>query len=482
MIIPFPAFSPDRAAYSTDATDVALNVIPIADGWGPMASFVPYADALPSAPRGSITARNSSGTQVTIIGTATALYRVESDGSLTDVSGPSAPYSVPDDDEWSFDLYGDRIVAANITDDIQYYDISTSTDFADLPGSPPKARFVKVIGDFLAVYQLADDKSAIAWSGINNSEQWVPGEELSDTNSFPDGGELQAISVNGSGAILAFREGFRTMTFSPDSGYVFTFSPLAEGNGCSSPLSLVEIGRGDFVYYSDTGFYRGASATPIGAERVDRWITEVAPESARGKIKGVADPFRKIVLWRYEDAGGNGYLLGYSWQLDRWFQSDTPVSGLGVFATPSLTLEDLDALYPAGLDSIPFSLDSSAFSGGRPSFSGFDASYRLGFFTGLSQAVTIETGANEFSPGTRAFVNDVRAITDAENHSMLIGMYYDHGYDPDWTIEVAPNPRSKLMNFRADARLHKFRFKIPSGENWTTATAINTNPIATGAL
>lgn len=481
MNITFPPFEPDKAPYNSNATAVAVNALPIADGWGPMPSLVPLANALASAPRGSITARLSTGVQATICGTATGLYLVNNNGTLTDVSGPSAPYAVPDGDEWSFDVFGARIIATNLNDVVQYYDVGVSTDFANLPGSPPKARFVKVIGDFVALYQLENDKAAIHWSGINNSEQWVPGEELCDTNSFPDGEELQAISVNGSGATLAFRSGFRSMIFDPSSGYVFTFSPFAEGRGCSAPLSLVDIGRGDFVYYSDTGFFRGASATPIGAERVDRWIQTVTNEATRPKIKGVYDPFRKVVMWRYEDASGNGYILGYAWQLDRWFQSDTIVTGLGVYATSAKTLEDLDAI-SSSIDLLPFSLDSAAYGGGPPSFAGFDASFRLGFFTGLPQQATIETGKTEMFPGSRGFVSGLRAISDSPGVTIAVGTLDSHDDTPTWTAQQTRNSRSYMFDFRADGRLHAFRAIIPAEDGWTSLSALNVGSSPSGAL
>lgn len=512
MIVAFPPFSPDKAIYNSQATDVALNVAPVADGWGPLPQFVPYAQPLPSEPRGSITARTAQGVTVTIAGTETHLYRVGNDGSLTDVSGDT--YAVPAGDDWSFALFGSRIIATNLSDGPQYFDIGTSTDFAALPGSPPIARFVKVVGDFVVLFQLAGDAAGLHWSGINNSEQWVPGEELSDTNSFPDGEELQAISVNGSGATLAFRKGFRTMTFDPMSGYVFTFSPYMEGNGCAAPLSLVDIGRGDFVYYSETGFYRGLSQTPIGAERVDQWISGISPTENITKIKGVADPYRKIVYWRYLDASNTGYLIGYSWQLDRWFQCDTAVINLGVFSTSALTLEELDELYPsgfglvdntgdeletdtdfliaafdgvtdpvpAGIDSIPFSLDSPVYNGSPPSFSGFDMDFRLGFFSGLAQQATVETALMELTSGARTYVDPIRAISDAPTFTIDIGGSDDHGDAPAWFGPQSPNLRSKLCNFRADARLHKFRIVVPAGETWNKITALDVMGVGAGRL
>jgi hypothetical protein len=186
---------------------------------------------------------------------------------------------------------------------------------------------------------------------------------------------------------------------------------------------------------------------------------------------------------RYEDATGNGYILGYAWQLDRWFQSDTVITGLGVYATSAKTLEDLDAIAGAGgIDALPFSLDSAAYAGGPPSFAGFDSSYRLGFFTGLPQQATIETGQTEFVPGSRAFVSSVRPISDSVNLTIGIGMFDYHGDTATWTAQQALNSRSRMADFRADARLHSFKAVIPAGEVWTTASALNVNASPSGAL
>lgn len=480
MIVNFPPFEPDRAIYSQQSSSVALNVVPVADGWGPMPALTIVADPIPSPPRGSITARTATGTQITIVGTETKLYKINNDGTITDIS--TGTYAVPDGDEWSFDLYGNRIIATNFNDGAQYYDVDSSTVFNPLPGSPPKARFVKVIGDFVALYHHPDDPSAIQWSGINNSEQWVPGEELSDINTFPDGEELMAISTNGSGAVLAFRTGFRNMVYSPESAFVFTFSPFIEGNGCTAPLSLVEIGAGDFVYYSDTGFFRGASGTPIGAERVDEWIRQNATVDTLEQLKGVADPFRKIVLWRYVNENGVGYILGYSWQLDRWFQSDTVVTGLGVFATSGYTLEDLDSVSPS-IDLLPASLDSPAWAGSRPAFAGFDSNFAFGFFSGLPQQAMIDTGQVELSPGSRTYVDPVRLVADVgTNYTINCGFLDYHGDEPNWGVEQSPNPRSYMANVRTDGRLHTFRVTVPAETVWSTVSAVDVVGVGSGQL
>jgi hypothetical protein len=186
-------------------------------------------------------------------------------------------------------------------------------------------------------------------------------------------------------------------------------------------------------------------------------------------------------MWRYEDPSGHGYILGYSWQLDRWFQSDTIVTGLGVFATSAKTLEDLDAI-SSSIDLLPFSLDSSAYGGGPPSFAGFDANFRLGFFTGLPQQATIETGQIEAVPGSRAFVSGLRAISDSMGLTIAVGTLDSHDDTPTWTAQQTRNGRSYMFDFRADARLHAFRAIIPAEDGWSSLSALNVNANPSGAL
>lgn len=479
MIVPFPPLEKDKASYNASATSVALNVLPVADGWGPFPALVPYAAALESAPRGSITVRTAEGEQLTIAGTATKLFSVSGAGALTDVSGGT--YALPAGDQWSFCLFGERIIATNIVDGPQYYDIGTSADFQALPGTPPDARFCTTVGDFVVLFQLANDVSGLAWSGINNSEQWTVGRELSDRQSFPDGEELQAVIPNGASATLLFRAGMRSMTFAPASGFVFQFSPLVAQRGCTAPRSAVPIGSGDFVYYSDSGFYRGTQGQPIGAERVDRWFANSVREADRRRLEGVADPFRKIVLWRYVTASGASAILGYSWQLDRWFELDANVTGVGIYASSSLTLDDLANLYTY-VDDVEIPVDSDAFAGGYPSLAAFDASYRLGYFTGAASAATIETGFTEFTPGGRSFVSAAKAVTDAGTLTMQFGTKEQYFTSASWSTAVSPSPRGKRCSTRSDAMLHAFRLNIPAATQWAAASAVDVDVVRSGAM
>lgn len=472
MLITFPPFEPDKASFNPKVTGTALNVIPIADGWAPYPQLVPFADALEGPPRGTITVRSSTGTQVTVVGTVDKLFTVASTGALTDVSGDT--YALPDGDDWSFTVYGDRIIATNLTDGPQYFDIGSSTDFDALAGSPPAARFVTSIGDFVILWQLANRPTGITWSGINNSEQWTAGSELSDSQDFPDGEALQAIIPNGLGATLLFRTGARTMSF-VGGGLAFTFSPFMAGKGCAAPRSAIPIGRGDFLYYSDEGFYRGAQAQPIGHERVDRWFAETVRDADRRAIVGVSDPFRKVVMWRYAPASAGGAVIGYHYGLDRWFLLSPNVSGIGLYAASSITLEELDALYDS-IDDIPFSLDSDAFAGGYASIAGFDASYRLGFFQGEPMSATIETNAYEFNQGFFSVLDEIRPMTDGTAFTVQVGTKAHYSATTTWGPELSPSPRNLAVHARSNARMHAVRLKYPAGASWSTATGFDASP------
>ena len=50
-------------------------------------------------------------------------------------------YSVPSGDFWSFAQFGGKVIACNFNDNPQVIDVDTgAVNFADLAGTPPKAR------------------------------------------------------------------------------------------------------------------------------------------------------------------------------------------------------------------------------------------------------------------------------------------------------------------------------------------------------
>lgn len=481
-MIPFPPFEPSRSIFNPSASTVALNVLPNADGWGPMPSLNAYGTALPGACRGAVYTRSSTGSVDLFAGTATGLYRFDpGTRTWTNVTRTvGGAYTLATDDQWCFTVFGRYLIATNINDAPQVLDVDVATTFANLAGSPPKAKWCWTAGDYLVLGNLAGFPDRVQWSGINNVEHWEVGRLGSDYQTFPDGGEVQGGITDKLGAFVIQRNAIRYMQFDPSTGYTFTFTAANPSRGAVSPLSIVQIGPQDFVYLSEDGFFRGAQAQPIGAERVDEWF--LGGELDLGSlsvVQGIADPYEKIIWWRYLAVDGSQRLLGYHWQLDRWCTSNVAASYLMSVLTPGVTWDGLAALY-ANINSVNVPFDSRIFMGGRPTFAGFTTDNRLGYFTGAPLEATVETADLELAQGMRAFVNGLRITSNASTLNVSVAVSDYHGATRVWKAAYAPSLVTGLVPARANGRLHRFRAVIPSGVPWTHLQGLEPNVKAGG--
>ncbi len=482
MIIPFSPFEPDRSPFEGTSSANVVNSLPVANGWGPMPGLTVISQALPSACRGAVYVRTEAGTYVIIAGTSDRLYRLNTtDYSWTDISGPSAPYNVPLQDSWTFTRFGNKLVAHNIADAIQVYDIEAATNFADLAGSPPRAKYSWVAGDFLVLGYLdsTNGQKTVRWSGINDITFWTIGDRGSDIQELPEGDEIMGGFGDQGGFNVIQRSAMQYFPFAPSSGFTFTRTVINPKQGTLAPRSIVSIGPGRFFYLSEDGFFGGVNREPIGAERVDKWFLDQVDQTYLGDVQGSADPFEKIVWWKYRGLDSNFYRLGYDWQLDRWCTTDLQVGEMMALATPGITWDGLDALY-ATIDDVDEPFDSRLFSGGRPTFATFTNDNKLAWFTGPNLQATIDTADVEVDGMYRSFVNGARIITDAPTFYLQDGMSAYHGDATTWSAQEQPN-RAGLVPFRSDGRLHKMRLIIPEETIWSIATAANVNAQASGA-
>lgn len=479
-MIPLPLFEPDKSPFNAAASDNLKNCLPVADGWGPMPSLTEISDSLGAECKGAVYVRTSSGTYTVVAGTETALYKLNtSDFSWTDISGASAPYSVPTGDLWQFTVFGTKLIANTLGDVPQVYDIEAGGTFADLGGSPPTAKFSWAAGDFLVFGYLTGEPNAVQWSGLNNSAYWTIGEQGSDKQILPSGGEIMGGIADQRGALIIQRNAMQYMQFAPGTGYTFTFSPANEKRGTIASNSVAQIGPGQFVYLSEDGFFSGVAGQPIGAERVDRWFFENVDQAYLADVKAVADPFQKIVWWQFPTVNATKLLLGYDWQLDRWCYSDQDVSQMVALSTPAITWDGLSALYTT-IDEVAEAYDSRLFAGGRPTFAAFTTGNKLAYFTGSNKAATLETAAVELVPGMRSWVNGGRAQTDCTDFTAEIGAADYHGDTFTYKTAVSPSTRSKHIPFRASGRLHRVRFNIPAASDWTHMTSVTLFAAAEG--
>lgn len=473
-------FAPDRSRFDATASGNIVNAVPIAGGWGPMRGLSVVSEALADAPKGAVLVRDSGGAYAVIAGTTAGLYLFNPAlGTWSDISGASAPYSVPEGEFWSFAIYGAKLIAANIADAVQVYDIDAGGTFADLAGSPPQARFCFVANGYLVLAGTNASDRQVRWSGLEDIETWTIGEKGADAQDMPDGGVITGGLGDETGAYVFQRDRIRRMQFAPGSQFSFAFSEVNNARGAVAPGSIVPIGLNDFVYLSGSGFYRGAQSTPIGAERVDRWFYDQLETGAYNEVIGAADPFNKMVWFVYADQAGARKMVGYDWQLDRWTSSDEGPLWLVALANPGYSLEDLDDI-SASIDDLPFSLDSPAWTGGRPVFAGFDASNRLGFFEGANLAATLESAEVTLAAGRRAFVSGVRPMTDADDLTGQVGAKARESDAVSWGSATAPSSVTGLVAARVAGRLHAFRLNIAAGDAWTVCHGVDAEFVGAG--
>ena len=150
-MLPFSDWRPDVSSYMSANSQVISNVVPRADGYGPFQDFTAFTSALPAACRGFFYARKADGSVAVFAGTSVRLYQLNNtDLAWTHVSKGLADYSaLPTGSHWQFAQFGSLVIAVQPNVVPQVFDLSSSTEFADLGGSPPQAAFIAVVGRFV---------------------------------------------------------------------------------------------------------------------------------------------------------------------------------------------------------------------------------------------------------------------------------------------------------------------------------------------
>lgn len=472
MVMPFGKWAPD--AYDLNATGLVGNakgVLPGLNSYRPWPKLQAFSAALGGACKGGILARQTNGTYVLYAGTTDKLLKFAGATSWDDLSG--ATYAVPDDEFWSATQFGANVIFANGSDNIQSGDVDAGTSFADLAGSPPKARIVKTVGDYLMLGRTSNFPTGLEWSGLNDPTFWTHGQRSSDYQQFPDGGFVTGIT--GLDAGMIFQEEAIRRFGAVVTNDIFEFARIEDGQGCIAPNSLAVV-NGTAYFFSRAGFRKIGASTgfvsqPVGLDIVDRFFQASINTDRLAVIRGAADPLRPRIFFLAPSVGNVGDLLDvclcYDITRDQWTHADIGASYILPAATPGYTLEDLDTLYGTDLDSdIPISLDSPILQGGVPYVAGFDSDQKLGFFNGGNMAAVVQTAEFQAIPGKRAFVQGFRAITDAAAVVGRVAARESPQGIATWTAASPIRPSGKIP-VRSSGRLHRFELSIAEDASWT---------------
>lgn len=465
-----PLFEPDKSRFNPKATRMVLNLRPTADGWTFLRALVGLGTALPDAPRGGLAIQTDDGTWRIFVGTHDALYEYNTSTYEPDDVSRVGGYNLVDA-FWDFTLFGDRVIAtASGSDFPQYFDLSTSVTFDDLPNANFEAEICFTAGDFLVFGRVDGDMRKLKWSAVNNTEGWTKKVDGSDEQVMPDGGRIMKGINQALNALIVQASMIRRMVFDSNMRTAFRFEVVDPERGAIAPRSVVNIAPGDFIYLSKSGFFRGIEAIPIGANRVDEWFFDQVAADKIDLVSGVADPFQKVIWFRYEKDDGSNALLGFDWNLDRWFPSDNDVSELLPAATTGISVDDADAF--GTVDTIPYGPDSRFWMGGIQGFAGFTADFKFGFFDGETLEATIDTADKMFNYPRRAITDRIRLLGGVDDYTVAIAGRDLQGEDLLYGNDVAPVPGLNQVTEQVNAYLHRFRVKVPAGVEWGDAHII----------
>ncbi|MGY2052411.1 hypothetical protein [Methylobacterium sp. JK268] len=486
--VPLPAYAPDIASLDAASAAIALNVVPRADGYGPVLGPAPLSAPLPDDCRGFVAVVSPRfGTWTYFAGTRTRLYRYNTTTTgWDDVSGRSG--GLPDGDVWQFALYGSRLVALHLGIPPQVMDIDKDHGFRDLGGGPPRARTVGIVGEFLVLAGLYGAPNAIQWSDLGNPEFWTPGlrtaGHTADGQQFPDGGAVTGFSGGEFGVVFQERA-IRRLTFSPGSPEVFDTSIVEEARGCVAPWALVKVGPRTFFLDQD-GFYEftGGVSAPIGAERVNRTFLAAVDPNRKSSTLAVRDVYGPRVFFLYRTAGADrarksllDAALCYDWQLDRWSALALPVLAGMATATPPASLDALTG----SIDAMTISFDDPSYAGGIPALGFMGSDNRLSLLTGPPLEATVTTADTMLARPNRAFARGVRLDSDAEDWRAAVATRetLQRSAAPAWKPETAPTVE-RFAPCRASGRYHRIKVRIPAGTDWTYAKAVEIDATAEG--
>jgi hypothetical protein len=477
---PFGEFAPDIHDLNTDSLDIARNVYPGTNSYLPAPSLVTHSTDAPPLPlpcKGLWYVQTLAGGWDTYAATAEKLYKYDAGTqAFVDVSRlVGGAYALPVDDFWSGVQYGPRLVLTNLGNEPQFIDINTGTEFADLPNAPI-AKLVSVMDDHLVFAHLLTNPRSIAWSAINDSEDYTTG--TSGTQEFSDAGFVTAFLPNAH--ILMLERGLRGIVSTGDK-YAFTFPPMSSEKGTVSPWSVIEFG-GLAYWLSADGFYAGTSEQQqnISERRIQKQFFDTMNYNAITRIYATIDPHASRIFWTYAvgDADWNDRVLVYDWGLNRWSYLELDTYILARAATASLSLDAFT--WPSMDDPGLPSLDSFLYRAGAPVLSGVGTDLKLSMLEGPTLPATLQTCSYQFDAARRVRMRALLSFiegSDAEHVTVKVSKRKRYG--EDWATSGAiPQQPSGYYRMNADGMFHRFQFDIPAGAVWSHAHGWEPNFIA----
>lgn len=404
-------YRPDIAETNPAMSRRVLNVNPRKDSQG--VSYHPRrslqvtsgAMALPAAPRGALAVVQRSGEFKGYFGTVDMLYEMDSTYQFTSIG---TAYAVPTGHNWGMCQYGEHLIFTNTTDGMLSWDIETGGSVVAVTDGPA-ARAAFVWAEMLIALDCDGDNRLMRNSAPGSYTNWV--NRGAGAQEFADGEALMGGGVVNDGQAVVIQRGAVRLLTVTGTERIFRIDKLPGEVGAVGPDCIVQIPGG--VAFMDSSGPQIATAqgvAPIGDNKVAR--TFIASVSDLAAVTGAYDPELRQIVWRKDDSE----LLIYDLATQEFVPVIESTAAIIRMSNPALTLEDLDDF--GTLDSLPYSLDSNAWKGGRPRLAALDGDLKFGFFDGAPLAGECETAT--LTDNASMLVSWVLPVTDDADATVVL--------------------------------------------------------------
>lgn len=491
MLLEFGEYLPDLAPIGNPGSPDMINVLPTGGGYEPFPRPVIFSSAITNRPQGGFACRDADGTVFNFAGSSTKLHHLTGTtwDDVTRTSGGA--YTTGSDERWSFVQFGRRVIATNYTDAMQAYLMGTDTDFSALTGSPPKARYITAVKDFVVVGNTSDGSFGavphrVQWSSLSDpTASWATSAATQADYQDLDASRGFIRQVVGGEYGIIFQERAITRMTYVGSPLVFQFDEIEVERGTQAPGSVVKVGNLIFYLGTDLRFYLfdGNRSLPIGDNKVNNTFKNDLNVNFLHRISACADPNKPIIYLSYPSTSNSGgspdKILAYNYSLNRFAPlkfNYTPVpfaldgmENLFVTYAAGYTLDGLDAV-STSIDSLAYSLDSTLWTGGAAQLSAFrqNGDYKLVLFSDnvIPYDGFIETPEAQLFSGQKAQLLEFRPIIEHGLNttvSVTASVYYrdnallSSGYN---SVQGYTPTTNGYVPTRVTAMYHKIRLNV----------------------
>lgn len=464
---------------------MATNVRPHFGSYRPFPNLGSnVSDALTLRARGAISTVGDDGAVVTIAGDRTTLNHLV--GSTWNNVSISGNYNLPEEEGWEFEFFGNKIIAATITTQLQGYAVGAgaSTLFTNLVDGTlrPSARHVAVISRFVLIGNVEEGgtrfPNRVRWSGIDDETDFDQAAATLSGSQDIEGefGWIQKIIGGQRFGTLICERGILRITFvgTPE---VFTILPVEKQRGTIAPGSVIGWGR-DIYFLDSDGFYKwdGGAAIPISHGKVSQFFFDNYDSTFVHRITSAIDPVNSLVIWGFVSTSASGgapdpdRILMYHWPSNRWALAEVTNEIVFTGLSAGVSLEGLDSI-STSIDALTFSLDASVYAGGVSQLAAFNSSKQMAFFDGSNLAATLETGRVSLGGTRRSLVAGFRPLIDGGTITGQIAGT-ERLNDSETFDSSISQQTSGIIPAKNRARYQKFRASVAASGTWSHAQGI----------